>query len=318
MSKNQADWAKQIGQLLGFNQQLLGIAQLQAVQSAAAGDAGNAGVENPLAQALLLQLLQQVGNVSQPQPASPPAANGTKTDQGQGTPAQPSVSATAASAAADANTAMQAIVQASLLHALQGGQAAGSSQQPAPAGLDVASQLSALFGAAGSQNADQVAQALSGDANKLRSSLAVPHSPIGSFSNLDGIISAREKNRQAQRRFRERQKTLIQRLKEINDALQAKYEESQREVIALREENTMLKGRLEGTHAAIHATQAAQLHAAQNQAMTAAAASVPMLTSLVAQAFNPAASVPNASGDVAMAPGPQAEARSEPLKPEGI
>ncbi|EFJ50716.1 hypothetical protein VOLCADRAFT_103787 [Volvox carteri f. nagariensis] len=70
-------------------------------------------------------------------------------------------------------------------------------------------------------------------------------------SNQNGLglsaqMSAKEKNRQAQRRFRERQKDLIANLKQRVEDLQSRVAESEKEIIALKEENAMLRGRIEG------------------------------------------------------------------------
>ncbi|PNH07967.1 hypothetical protein TSOC_005526 [Tetrabaena socialis] len=70
-------------------------------------------------------------------------------------------------------------------------------------------------------------------------------------------LSAKEKNRQAQRRFRERQKTRINaleqdlqtanvRIAQLNQQLQSKLSDREREVTQLKEENAMLRGRMEG------------------------------------------------------------------------
>ncbi|KAG2482277.1 hypothetical protein HYH03_018791 [Edaphochlamys debaryana] len=67
------------------------------------------------------------------------------------------------------------------------------------------------------------------------------HSGLGTAS-----LSAKEKNRQAQRRFRERQKDLIANLKQRVEDLQNKVDRSEKEIINLKEENAMLRGRMEG------------------------------------------------------------------------
>ncbi|KAK9792479.1 hypothetical protein WJX73_003934 [Symbiochloris irregularis] len=56
-----------------------------------------------------------------------------------------------------------------------------------------------------------------------------------------GVKCAKEKNRQAQRRFRERQKGLISALKERADALARQVEDQARNIEALEKENMLLK-----------------------------------------------------------------------------
>ncbi|GLI59005.1 hypothetical protein VaNZ11_000828 [Volvox africanus] len=68
------------------------------------------------------------------------------------------------------------------------------------------------------------------------------HNGLGVSTHL----SAKEKNRQAQRRFRERQKDLIANLKHRVEDLQNRVIENEKEIIALKEENAMLRGRIEG------------------------------------------------------------------------
>jgi len=55
------------------------------------------------------------------------------------------------------------------------------------------------------------------------------------------IKCAKEKNRQAQRRFRERQKCLIQTLKERQEGLLKQVEEQRHQIETLEKENQVLK-----------------------------------------------------------------------------
>ncbi|KAG2445954.1 hypothetical protein HXX76_000557 [Chlamydomonas incerta] len=83
----------------------------------------------------------------------------------------------------------------------------------------------------------RVAQAASSPSN----------SDTGSPPRISGgvSVSAKEKNRQAQRRFRERQKDLIHNLKAKVEDLTNRVAESEKEISLLREENAMLRGRVD-------------------------------------------------------------------------
>eukprot|EP00198_Chlamydomonas_reinhardtii_P001714 XP_001691050.1 basic-leucine zipper transcription factor [Chlamydomonas reinhardtii] len=73
------------------------------------------------------------------------------------------------------------------------------------------------------------------------------NSDTGSPPRVSGgvSVSAKEKNRQAQRRFRERQKDLIHNLKAKVEDLANKVAENEKEISMLREENAMLRGRVD-------------------------------------------------------------------------
>ncbi|KAG2452517.1 hypothetical protein HYH02_002756 [Chlamydomonas schloesseri] len=71
------------------------------------------------------------------------------------------------------------------------------------------------------------------------------NSDTGSPPRVSGgvSVSAKEKNRQAQRRFRERQKDLIHNLKAKVEELTNRVADNEKEISMLREENAMLRGR---------------------------------------------------------------------------
>eukprot|EP00877_Chromochloris_zofingiensis_P001580 jgi/Chrzof1/11422/Cz05g36050.t1 len=134
-----------------------------------------------------------------------------------------------------------AFLQATLMSALQNNQQPPN-QQVQAGGLNpndnAAAQIAAILAAVQDQAGNLGARSSNSGGELVHS----------------GIVSAREKNRQAQRRFRERQKSLITDLKDKVSGLEKKVDDQSREIAMLREENNILKAKLEGKSALLQAT----------------------------------------------------------------
>lgn len=126
----------------------------------------------------------------------------------------------------------------------------GAEQVPNAA---AAAAATATVPSAEDDDADQSAQPSGGRRSRRRGASELDE---GDDDNRT-LASTREKNRLAQRRFREKQKSTITEQRERLDAMSRQLDDYKREVQLLREENNILRAKLEG-RATLHQHMVAQ------------------------------------------------------------